>query len=64
MKKNANKYTHVDKLPRNAQTVKNFADNYKDGVSTSYIYKLVKEGKADFDIIVFQTVNFVTRKAN
>lgn len=59
MKQNITKYPNVKKLPPNALTVKNFAANYKDGVSTSYIYKLVREGKADFKIVVFQTVNFI-----
>lgn len=61
MKKNANKYPAVDSLPANAMTVKQYAD--KNKISTSYIYKQVREGKnAHFDIVVFQTINFVTPK--
>lgn len=62
MKKNVNKYEVVNTLPKKAQTVKEFASEYKGGVSTSYIYKLVREKKADFKIVTFQTINFITTK--
>lgn len=57
MKKNISKYPSVERLPKNALTVKNYADNNE--CSTSYIYKLVKEKKAKFKIVTFQTVNFI-----
>ena len=57
MKKNVNKYDVVNKLPPNALTVKEYAD--KKGISTSYIYKLVREKKAQFRIVTFQTINFI-----
>lgn len=60
MKPNINKYETVDKLPKNAMTVKQYADENK--ISTSYIYKLLREKKNDFKIVVFQTVNFIIPK--
>ena len=60
MKPNINKYKTVKRLPENAMTVKEYAD--KNDISTSYIYKLVKEKKADFKMVVFQSINFVIPK--
>lgn len=60
MKPNVNKYEQVEKLPKNAMTVKQYADN--KGISTSYIYKLLKDKKADFKMVVFQTINFIIPK--
>lgn len=60
MKKNHNKYLEVDSLPPNAMTVKEYA--IRKEVTTSYIYKLIKEEKATFDIVVFQTINFIIPK--
>lgn len=57
MKKNANKYASVTNLPKNALTVKEYAD--REGISTSYIYKMIREDKAKFKIVVFQTINFI-----
>lgn len=57
MKPNINKYPSVDKLPAKAITVKEYADQNK--ISTSYIYKQIKEGKAKFKIVVFKTINFI-----
>lgn len=57
MKKNANKYPSVKSLPKNAVTVKEYADT--NNISTSYIYKQVKEKKAKFKIVIFQTINFI-----
>ena len=57
MKKNINKYENVSSLPPNAVTVKQYADSRE--VSTTYIYKLIREGKADFKMVVFQTINFI-----
>jgi len=57
MKPNEGKYETVDRLPPKAQTVKQYADGL--GVSTSYIYKQIREGKANFKMVVFQTINFI-----
>jgi len=57
MKKNHKKYETVDKLPKNAKTVKQYADDKQ--FSTSYIYKMVREKKAKFKIVIFQTINFI-----
>lgn len=57
MKKNFNKYPIVNKLPETALTVKEYAD--KNEISTSYVYKMVREEKAKFKIVVFQTINFI-----
>jgi len=57
MKKNANKYEKVSKLPADAMTVKEYADSKE--ISTSYVYKLIREEKAKFKIVVFQTINFI-----
>lgn len=54
------KYPIVNQLPKNAVTVKKYADD--NGISTSYIYKQVKDGNPDFKIVVFQTINFVVPK--
>lgn len=60
MKKNANKYEEVKTLPKNAVTVKQYADGKE--ISTSYIYKMVRERKANFKIVVYQTINFIIPK--
>lgn len=48
----------VQQLPPNAITVKQYA--LREGVSTSLIYHRLKKGKADYNIVVFQGINFVT----
>ncbi len=56
----AHLYEKVDKLPAGAMTVKEYADEC--GYSTtSYIYYLVKRGKADFKIVICQGNNFVVK---
>lgn len=57
MKKNTGKYSQVLELPPNAQTVKTYAD--VNNISTAYVYKLIREGKNKFKIVVFQGVNFI-----
>ena len=57
MKKNANKYPVVTKLPGNALTVLEYAT--REQICTSYVYKQIKEEKAKFKIVVFQTINFI-----
>ncbi len=61
MKKNKDKYPEVKKLPAKAVTVKDYADS--KGISTAYIYKMVREKKNKaFDIVIFQTINFIIPK--
>lgn len=60
MKKNVNKYPSVTRLPANAMTVKEYAES--KNISTSYIYKQIREKKASFKIVVFQTINFIIPK--
>lgn len=57
MKKNNGKYTEVEKLPLNACTVAEYAA--KNNMSQSNVYKKIERKKADYKIIVFQTINFV-----
>lgn len=57
MKKNQGKYQQVTELPANAQTVKTYAD--VNNISTAYVYKLIRENKNKFQIVVFQDVNFI-----
>lgn len=57
MKKNLAKYEPIDRLPKNAMTVKAYADEKQ--ISTSYIYKMIREKKATFKIVTFQTINFI-----
>lgn len=60
MKRNANKYTQVDELPAGAMTVREYAAS--QDVTTTYIYKLIREGKNSFDVVVFKTINFIIPK--
>jgi len=62
MKKNFLKYESVKQLPKNAMTVKQYADSKQ--FCTSYIYKMIREGKADFKIVIFQTINFIIPNHN
>ena len=57
MKANNNKYKQVTKLDASAITVKQYADSLN--ISTAYIYKLIREGKNKFEIVTFQTINFI-----
>ena len=50
-------YTIINQLPPGAVTVSQYAKG--KGCVTSYIYHLIKRGKADFNIVVFQGINFV-----
>lgn len=62
MKKNTGKYKEVNRLPANALTV---ADYAKDkGFTTNYIYNLIRLNKHldRFDIVVFQSFNFIIPK--
>lgn len=57
MKKNQDKYREVTKLPNTAKTVKAYAEN--KGITTAYVYKLLREKKNKFEIVTFQEVNFI-----
>jgi hypothetical protein len=57
MKPNINKYPAVNKLPSNAITVRDYAE--QNGITTSYVYKQIREKKAKFKVVVFHTINFI-----
>ncbi len=57
MKKNTGKYPEVTELPPAAKTVQNYADD--NNISTAYVYKLLREKKNKFQIVIFQGVNFI-----
>lgn len=38
-------------------SVKNYA--VSKGIDTAYVYKLIRTGKNDFKIVIFQTVNYI-----
>ena len=57
MKRNTNKYREVTELPPDAKTVKQYASD--KGISQTWVYRLLKEGKATFEIVTFQTINFI-----
>lgn len=57
MKQNVNKYPVVDTLPAHAVTVKEYAE--QESISTAYIYKMIKEAKNNFKIVVFHGTNFI-----
>lgn len=51
------KYTVVDNLPQGAKSVNNYADEY--GITVAYVYIKHTRGKADYDIVNFQGINFI-----
>lgn len=57
MKRNKGKYKEVEYLHPEAMTVTEFAAKRK--ISQSYVYKLIERNKADFQIVVFKTMNFI-----
>ena len=59
MKKNNGKYREVNKLPSNAITVAQYANN--NNFTTNYVYNQIKTGKhiGKFEVVVFQTFNFI-----
>lgn len=52
-----NTYREVQRLPSNALRVSEYAAQRQ--CNTSYIYELIRKQKADFEIVVFQGINFV-----
>lgn len=57
MAKNTGKYREVQELPINALTVQCYAD--KHGWKAHNIYMRLNRGTNNFEIIVFQGINFV-----
>jgi len=57
MKRNIDKYENVTKLPNTALTVADYAA--QRNCNTSYIYKLIRTGKAAFKIVCFHGINFI-----
>lgn len=57
MAKNVGKYRQVDQLPVNAMTVQSYADSR--GWKAHNIYMRLKRNNADFEIVLFQGINFV-----
>ena len=57
MKKNKGKYREVIELPEGSMSVSNYAAQRE--CTPPYIYKLWKEGKAKFEIVIFSGTNFI-----
>lgn len=57
MKRNEGKYPIVEKLPKNAILVKEYAKQLNVGESA--IYNRYTRGKADFKIIIYFERNFI-----
>lgn len=57
MKRNEGKYKVVDKLPKNAKLVKEYAK--ENNVGESAIYNQLARGKAQFEIVIYFERNFV-----
>jgi hypothetical protein len=57
MAKNIGKYREVSQLPNNAMTVQSYADSR--GWKAHNIYMKLKRHTNDFEIILFQGINFV-----
>lgn len=52
-----NRYESVEVLPVNAMTVAEYCE--QRGCTNPYIYKLHKDGKGNFKIVIFKGINFV-----
>lgn len=53
-----NNYRIVEKLPKDALRVSEYAAQRE--CNTSYIYELIRKGKnTDFEIVVYKGINFV-----
>ncbi len=69
MKRNKGKYPQVDKLPKRAKTVREFAEQWDNGgdkergCTIANVYNTLKRGKNySFDIVTFREMNFVIPK--
>jgi len=57
MKRNLGKYKEVEKLPKEAMTVSEYAAS--NNISQSYVYKMIERNNATYQIVIFKTMNFV-----
>lgn len=53
------KYPEVDQLKPGARTVKLYAED--QGITVAYVYIQHTRGKADYDIVNYQGVNWVQK---
>jgi hypothetical protein len=51
------KYPIVNSLPEGAKSVTNYSEEYD--ISIAYVYIKHTRGKADYDIVNFQGINFI-----
>lgn len=59
---NKNKYRTVEDLPATAKTVSEYCKDR--GCTNPYIYQLIRENKADFEIVIFKGFNFIIPLTN
>jgi len=57
-----NRYRIVPELPASAMTVAAYCE--ERGCTNPYIYELFRKHKADFEIVIFQGINFVIPLTN
>ena len=57
MKRNNGKYKEVKQLPTGAMTVSEYAAD--NNITQSYVYKKIERNKADYQIVIFKTMNFI-----
>jgi len=62
MKRNTGKYKEVKVLPKGAMTVKEYATS--NDISQSLVYKRIERNKANFQIVIFQSINFIVPLTN
>ena len=62
MKKNNGKYKEVPKLPAEAMTVSEYATI--NNMSQSNVYKKIERNTANYQIVIFKTMNFVIPLTN
>lgn len=57
MKRNLGKYKEVNTLPDNALTISEYA--HQRNISVGHVYTHYGRGKANYDIVIFKTHNYV-----
>jgi hypothetical protein len=57
MKRNEGKYRLVEQLPDNAMTVTEYATC--NNISQSNVYKKIERKTANYEIVIFKTMNFI-----
>ena len=62
MKRNNGKYKEVKQLPTGAMTITEYADN--NNMSQSNVYKKIERKTANYQIVIFKTMNFVIPLTN